>query len=338
MLTLVLFASLCHESEARAHAFNPALLELSEVETDRFAIVWKRPTRGQQAPILSVVLPPHCEAQDEPSRSLKTESLVERWQVHCRGGLVGHELGVEGPALARLEVVTLVNLASGTAIRRVLRAGDSTLVVSAENVSPLATTGYLRLGVEHILTGLDHLLFVLGLALLVRGRRRLAATITAFTVGHSVTLSLVALDVLVLPSRPVESVIALSILLLALELANRRRRERFSLADRPPESLTERHPWAVAAGFGLVHGAGFAGALAEVGIPANDIPMTLFVFNAGIEVGQLLFVALVIGAFALLGTVAPKHHASARALSYLPIGGLAALWILERTVGLWNPS
>lgn len=336
---LVLLATVFCEPDAQAHAFNPALLELAEVEPSTFIVVWKRPTRGQQAPILSVVLPAHCETQGEPSRSLKTESVVERWQVDCgANGLVGYTIGVEGPALARLEVVTLVTLADGGAQRRVLRTGDATLVVGIEKRSILTTSGYLRLGVEHILTGLDHLLFVLGLTLLVRSRRRLAATVTAFTVGHSVTLSLVALDVLILPSKPVESVIALSILLLAVELANRRQRERSSPADSGHASLTERHPWAVAAGFGLVHGAGFAGALAEVGLPATEIPMTLFVFNAGIEIGQLLFVAFVVVVFTLLRRVAPQRHVSVQALLYLPIGGLAVFWIIERTIGLWNPS
>jgi len=337
MATLVLVVGVCHGADARAHAFNPALLELTEGEADTFAVVWKRPTRGQQAPILSVVLPPYCEAQGERAKSLKRESLVERWRIHCPGGLAGHTVGVEGPALARLEVLTLLTLADGSTVRTVLRAGDSSLQVDAEH-STLATSGYLELGVEHILTGLDHLLFVLGLTLLVRGRRRLAATITAFTVGHSVTLSLVALDVLVLPSKPVESVIALSILLLAVELANRRERQHVGAAARANESLTERYPWAVAAGFGLVHGAGFAGALAEVGLPAEQIPVTLFVFNMGIEVGQLMFVSLVLGVLALLARAAPRHHHRAHAFLYLPIGGLAMFWIIERTVGLWNPS
>jgi len=340
MATLAFFGVFCHGSVVGAHAFNPALLELSEVEPGTFTVLWKRPSRNQQAPALDVVLPAHCEPEGEPAKSLKPESIVERWRVRCGAeGLIGHEVGVEGKAVARLEVVTLVTFADGTTVRRVLRAGESKFVVAADDDGvTLATSGYLELGVEHILTGFDHLLFVLGLTFLVRGRRRLLATITAFTVGHSVTLSLVALGVLVLPSGPVESLIALSILLLAVELVKRRQRELSSMSAPSKESLTERYPWAVAAGFGLVHGAGFAGALAEVGLPADEIPLTLFVFNVGVEIGQLLFVAVVVAAFALLRRVAPTRHATVQAVAYVPMGGLAVFWILERTTALWNPS
>jgi len=322
--------------QARAHAFNPALLELTEVEPGRLSVVWKRPTRGQQAPDLSVIVPGHCHTVGNTARTLDPESLVERWQIDCgMDGLAGYELGVEGPALERLEVVTLVTLDDGTTVRRALRAGDSTLVVGGEDEANLASSGYLALGVEHILLGLDHLLFVLGLTLLVRGRRRLLTTITAFTLGHSVTLCLVALGYLILPSRPVESLIALSILLLAVELAQRRQREHRMQSGPLETSLTETHPWFVAAGFGLVHGAGFAGALAEVGLPPDEIPVTLLIFNVGIELGQLFFVALVVGVLALLKRVAPSRHAAVQASLYLPIGGLAMFWIIDRTSDLW---
>jgi hypothetical protein len=329
--SLAIVAFLGSSAPAHAHAFNPALLELTEVGPGTYAVLWKRPTREQRAPDLTLLLPDHCATETEPVRRLRAESLVERWQLSCGAeGLVGHEIGVEGPAVARVDVVTLLIFADGTVQRHVLRSGDTSFTVTTEADSTLGLTGYLRLGITHILGGYDHLLFVLGLTLLVRTPRRLVTTITAFTVGHSLTLSVVALGAVTLPPRPVESLIALSILLLAVELANRTRRGASS-EGHPAASLTERHPWAVAAGFGLIHGAGFAGALAEVGLPSQEIPLTLLVFNAGVEVGQLLFVAVVLITLGVLHRAAPRAHGIVQATIHLPIGGLAVLWLIERT-------
>lgn len=329
-----LLAVVLSAGPARAHAFNPALLEFTETAPGRFDVLWKRPTRGEQAPNLSVVVPAHCRTEGARTRALAAESLVERWSIDCStAGLSGHEIAVEGPALERVEVVTRITLDASGTVGTVLRGGTHAFRVPEPHAGPPAAAAYLGLGVEHILHGLDHLLFVLGLTLLVRGRRRLFATVTAFTVGHSVTLALVATETLVLPSRPVESVIALSILLLAVELAQRRRREQGMHRSSP--SLSERYPWSVAAGFGLVHGAGFAGALAEVGLPPDEIPQALLLFNVGIEAGQILFVCVVLGLLALSKRVAPNRHATAIASLDLPIGGLAMFWLLERTSGLW---
>jgi len=148
----------------------------------------------------------------------------------------------------------------------------------------MSRVNYAALGVEHILTGPDHLLFVLGLVLLVAGTRRLLATVTAFTVGHSVTLSLAVLGFARVPPGPTEVLIALSVYALAVELARDARRP----------TLMRRLPWLVAAGFGLLHGLGFAGALRQAGLPAGDVPLALAAFNAGVELGQLLFIAAVL--------------------------------------------
>jgi hypothetical protein len=185
---------------------------------------------------------------------------------------------------------------------------------------------YGLLGEEHILGGIDHLLFVLGLLFLVGLRRRLVLTITAFTVAHSLTLALSALDLLTLRPPPVEAVIALSIMLVAAE----------ALHDKP--TVSRRWPALVALIFGLVHGLGFAGALKEIGLPENHLTVALLTFNLGVEFGQLMVVALAAGlAWALRRWLPAGHPAPlrARVAVLYGIGALAAFWTLERTAAIW---
>lgn len=185
-------------------------------------------------------------------------------------------------------------------------------------------TSYTGLGITHILEGLDHLLFVFALLLLVRGRARLFWAITAFTAAHSLTLAAATLGILTLPSPPVEAVIALSIVFLAYEL---------TLPPGRRDRVTENAPWIVTFGFGLVHGLGFAGALREIGLPEGDIPLALLAFNFGVELGQILFVMLVLAAFALVTRLVPAvlglRAGLVRVTSYL-IGSMAAFWVIER--------
>jgi hydrogenase/urease accessory protein HupE len=257
-------------------------------------------------------------------------ALVTRWTVDCGpaglAGLAGKEISVEGLAAVRSDVLLRVTRADGSALRAVLRAEASEFRLPRAQRPLDVAGGYLALGVEHLLTGADHLLFLLGLMLLVRERRRLLATVTAFTLGHSVTLSLAALGIVHIPSAPAEAAIALSILVLAVELAR----------DRP--GALSRRPWAMAAAFGLLHGLGFAGALAEIGLPAREIPLALVSFNTGIELGQIAF----LGAVALIFRIAlwlarpaarPLPAWSAAASVYL-IGTLAAYWFLERLAAM----
>jgi hydrogenase/urease accessory protein HupE len=188
---------------------------------------------------------------------------------------------------------------------------------------------YTLLGIEHILTGFDHLLFVLALILIVRGTRRLLVTITAFTIAHSITLALATLGVVHIPGPPVEATIALSIVFVAAEILRLRQGR---------ESLASRKPWIVAFTFGLLHGLGFAGALAEVGLPQKSIPLALLFFNVGVEIGQLLFISAV---FAL--TAAARRAWRGRptpawggALASYVIGGMASFWLVERIAAFWN--
>jgi hydrogenase/urease accessory protein HupE len=194
---------------------------------------------------------------------------------------------------------------------------------------------YLRLGVEHILFGFDHLLFVLAMVVLVREWRRVALTVTAFTVAHSITLAAATLGFVSVPGPPIEAAIALSIVLVAVEVVNTRR---------GMPSFTARWPWLAALCFGLLHGFGFAGALAEIGLPHQAIPIALLFFNLGVELGQLAFVAAVLSAGATLrGVITPRldpalaNRTSTRVdeTTAYAIGTVAAFWLIERTLAFF---
>jgi hypothetical protein len=230
------------------------------------------------------------------------------------GGLAGQSLRLDGPDSARTDALVRVALVDGRVLHGRLSAGESYAVPRRPSWGAVAAT-YLRLGVEHILRGFDHLLFVLGLLLLTRSTRALVQTITAFTVAHSLTLALATLGVLHVPSAPVEATIALSIVFVA--------REALAPAG---ASLAARRPWVVALPFGLLHGLGFAGALAQVGLPPGEIPLALAGFNVGVELGQLAFVAAVLVPLRLLGS---RVGAARVALAYA-IGAVAAALTLAR--------
>jgi hypothetical protein len=234
-----------------------------------------------------------------PEVRVDAVSVTTTWNADCgEAGLVGSVIGVRGAEANAAGTLLRVHLADGRSLQTILRAGQATYTVPERAARGSIMQQYAGLGVQHILGGFDHLLFVFGLLLLVPAPRALAKTVTAFTAGHSVTLSLAALGYTAFPSRPIEVLIALTVFWLAVELAQPPSREnsKFEIlnskqirnSDGP--TLLRRRPWAMAAVFGLLHGLGFAGALAEIGLPAGEIPAALLAFNAGIESGQLLFI------------------------------------------------
>lgn len=311
-------------SQAWAHAFAPALLDVREGPTGT-TVVWKVPATLGESPALRPVLPPACRPVTDATVEPVTQAMVERWVVDCPGGLAGATIRVDGETEVPTDVVVRVELADGRSVSAVLRDGARELAIPAAQAGGAVTATYLRLGVHHILGGFDHLLFVLGLLLLVRSGWSLVRTVTAFTLAHSVTLALAVLGLVHVPPAPVETAIALSILLLAVELARP--------ADAPP-TLAARLPWLVAFAFGLLHGFGFAGALGEVGLPPGDVPLALLWFNVGVEAGQLLFVGALVAVAALLRRLrAGRLLVVWRAAAPWGIGGLAAFWVFERVLG-----
>lgn len=320
---LLLPAGVLLPAPLAAHQFAPALLEVEELEPGRAAVRWKQPAVRVQGSRLRPVLPGSCQGVGKPEVTRAGEGILARWEITCPGGIVGKTLGVEGIATSRADVLLRIALADKRSFRRVLTADQPTFLVPVVESKLGVVRGYTRLGVEHILTGWDHLLFVLGLVLLVGPGRTLLWTITAFTVGHSVTLALASLGLVRVPQGPMEAAIALSIYLLAVELMRSR-------AGRT--TLVQRVPWLVAGAFGLLHGLGFAGALAEVGLPQGEIPLALFAFNVGIELGQLAFVAVVLAAMVALRALPVPWPRWAPALPAYAIGSLAVYWFIERLI------
>jgi hydrogenase/urease accessory protein HupE len=254
------------------------------------------------------------------------DSLIERRLVEVPGGLAGRRIEFPGLQATITDVLARVQLGDGRHSTTLVYPSQPWIDVSPERGLFAVLGAYLLHGVEHILLGYDHLLFVLALMLIVRSTRVLVWTITAFTIAHSITLALATLGVVDVPGPPVEATIALSILLLAAEILRARHGQ---------PSLTARWPWLVAFSFGLLHGFGFAGALTAIGLPQHDVPLALFAFNVGVEAGQLLFIAAVLGLLALAKRLPLPRPLTRRALplaSYA-IGALAAFWFIERLAG-----
>lgn len=308
-----------------AHQFAPALLEIEELAGDEAAVRWKQPAVRVQGSQLRPILPVECEGLGDPEVQQEGTGIRARWRMRCPGGLAGKSVGVEGIAGSQADVLLRITLRDGRQLRHVLKAEAPSFTIRADGRPGGVVRDYARLGIEHILLGWDHLLFVLALVLLIGWGRSLLWTITAFTAGHSVTLALAALGVVHVPQGPIEAAIALSIYFLAVELGR---------AHRDQRTLTQRAPWVVAAGFGLLHGLGFAGALAEVGLPTAEIPLALFAFNLGIELGQLAFVALVLLVSWAATRLPVRWPRWVRAAPAYGIGTLAVYWFLERMAGV----
>ncbi|HXJ59240.1 MAG TPA: HupE/UreJ family protein [Verrucomicrobiae bacterium] len=288
LLIFVLFVTFV--SGVFAHEVRPAYLELRQTAAETYDVLWKVPGQGEDLRLgLYVKFPTGCTNITKPRASMVNNAFTERCTVQCVGGLAGGTVHVAGLASTMTDVLVRLERLDGTAqIARLTPSAPSFIVESAPQAIQVAAT-YLKLGGEHILLGIDHLLFVLALVLLVKGRRRLVGTITAFTLAHSLTLAAATLGFVHVPGPPVEACIALSIVFVAAEIIRSRQ-------GKPV--LTERAPWVVAFTFGLLHGLGFAGALSDVGLPQHAIPLALLFFNIGVELGQLAFIAAVLGVVA----------------------------------------
>jgi hydrogenase/urease accessory protein HupE len=260
-----------------------------------------------------------------PRGAFVNNAFIERWSVKRAGGLAGGMIEIDGLRGTATDVLVRVERLDGATQLTRLTPSAPSFVVEVSPGWAEVVRSYLALGVEHIVGGIDHLLFVLALLIVTRGSWRLVKTVTAFTLAHSITLGLATLGVVRVPSAPVEALIALSIVFVAAEIVHARE-------GRP--GLTENAPWVVAFTFGLLHGFGFAGALAQVGLPQGDIPLALFSFNVGVEVGQLLFIALVYVVVALARQVArrvalPQPRWAWRVVPYA-IGSVSAFWLIQR--------
>jgi hypothetical protein len=299
------------------------LLELREETGGVYSVRWKTPSLRAPGVEIDPVLPKACRALEEKSAHVAANYVEFSWRVSCGpAGLSGKTLSVSGLDRSRTTALIRVVFADGRLAKGLVRADAPEFAVA---VSDGVASNYLALGFEHILLGPDHLLFVLGLLLLITGVRRLAGAITSFTVGHSLTLALAVLDWVHVSPQLVEVGIALSLVMVAMELVRR---------DRAATSLLRARPWLAAFGFGLLHGLGFAGALREAGLPADEVPFALLFFNVGIEAGQLAFIGLMIATIALLQKNLIQRLWLERGSAYA-IGSLAVYWVIERGAGLF---
>lgn len=308
---------------ATAHELKPAYLDLREVTPNEFTVLWKVPARGEMRLGLDARLPANCITTAEPAKSIESGAYLERWTTNCSGGIKGRTISIDGLSATLTDVlVHLTYIDGATEIARLKPDLPSFTVAGQQTFLEVATT-YFVLGVEHILSGFDHLLFVLALMLLIHDLKQLVKTITAFTVAHSLTLAGAAFGYVSLPQPPVEAVIALSIAFVASEILK---------SDPKEPRFSERYAWVVAFAFGLLHGFGFAGALKEIGLPHSDVPMALLTFNLGVEAGQLIFVAAMLAIYTAAKTLLGAIPRLSRAAAAYAIGITATFWLISR---LW---
>lgn len=311
---------------AMADEFRPAYLQLRQVDATSYDVLWKVPALDEATTLkVGPIFPAGARASTPVHSIYAAGTVVQRWRIEVDGGLADKAIEFSNLSAARIDILVRLERADGSVqLGRVLPLDPRFVVTASPGAFEVVQT-YTVLGIEHILTGFDHLLFVLALVILVKGVRRLIATVTAFTVAHSLTLVAATLGWVHVPGPPVEAAIALSIVFVAGEIIRARQFE---------PGLTQRYPWVVAFTFGLLHGLGFASALADVGLPQLSIPVALLFFNVGVEIGQLMFIAAVFAVIAMgrwIGqrSVAPQAPWVWRIPPYA-IGGIASYWVIER--------
>jgi hydrogenase/urease accessory protein HupE len=297
---------------------------LTEVRPGEFDVLFKTPMRGD----LRLALTPAFSGATKPLAPIAAratgDASVQTWRIMAVDPLRGQKIGIVGLENTMTDALVRIGfLDGGTWVRRLTPQEPAATVPARQSGWSVAGL-YLKLGIEHILFGVDHLLFVLALLIIARETWLLIKTVTAFTIAHSITLALATLGYVHVPSAPVEAVIALSIVFVAREIIR---------AQHGEVGLTTRLPWIVAFTFGLLHGLGFAGALSQVGLPEGHIPMALLFFNIGVEIGQLLFIAAVLGLIALIQRVRFDWPQWARAVPAYAIGCIAMFWVIERVSG-----
>ena len=315
-------------TQAGAHALQPGYLELQVLGQDNWRVFWRKPTVQGNPMDIHARLPANCDRRQPPAPRFDGAAWVSQWVAACPGGISGGEILIDGLSQTRTDVLVRYEAVEGESRTVRLTSAAPGFVIAEDPGAHAVLSSYLGLGMEHILGGVDHLLFVFALLLLIRDRWRLVGAITAFTIAHSLTLAAAVLGWIIVPGPPVEAVIALSIIFLAVEVLK-------SEAGKP--RLSERWPWIISFSFGLLHGLGFAGALLDIGLPRTDVPLALLGFNLGVEAGQLLFIVVVVIAGWCLSRLLPSARrrltpAGGPGVAVLcyGIGGIASYWFVER--------
>lgn len=329
---LLLIGAMSFPDRAQAHALDPGYLQMDSVENDMWQIYWRKPAVSGRPMPIEVVLPDNCmPARSSLSPRFDGAAFVSRWITTCPGGISNRTLSIQGLEATKTDVIVRYSLSQGAYQTQRLTGEEAEFLIPQGQSRFGALLSYFDLGLGHILEGWDHLLFVFALLVLVRSPWRLVGAVTAFTLSHSITLALATLGWIRVPIPPVEAIIALSIVLLSVEII---------YMARGREQMTSRFPWMVSFGFGLLHGLGFASALGEIGLPEEAVVLALLAFNIGVEVGQLIFIAVIAIAYLVLRLVMPDLVQTMRnprsgttvVIGYA-IGGIALFWLAERVAG-----
>ena len=321
-LTILLFLFF---STLIADTINPSLLSIKENKLGWYDVNWKVPTKNNKALSIDAHLPESLELIGTAQQKIVPGAYIETSRFKTKeGSILGKKISVEGLEATQSQVLLRLEMNDGSVFTTILGPEKSEFIVPLKPSKLDVAIEYWKMGTIHILEGSDHLLFVFSLLLIVIGFKQLIKAITAFTVAHSITLVLTTLGWIHLPAAPTEAIISLSIMFLAAEIV---------LKQRGGTCMTEQYPWLVAGFFGLFHGLGFAGALAEIGIPESEVPLSLLMFNIGVETGQLIFIAVVLVIMTLLGAILPeKLRLDVRKYVPYAIGAIAAFWTIERVV------
>jgi hypothetical protein len=320
-LLLLLFVTAIQSSPAFAHELRAGYFALKQTDGSSYEVIWKPPVLSGRRLDVVPELPADCVVQNRGTQVSSAGDLIQSSFLSCSAALEGRAVRFAGLSSTLADVLVRLQSHEGKE-QALLATPDEPQVTFAESANfPGIFWTYAVLGTQHIWEGPDHLLFVLCLVFLIRDARQLTVTITSFTLAHSLTLAATTLGWVQLNIAPVEAVIALSIVFLASEVLSR---------DRGEERLSERWPWLIAFVFGLLHGFGFASALSQIGLPDDAVPAALLAFNLGVEFGQLVFVAIVLGLLALLKRV--NLYPIAQTVSVYGVGILATVWFIERLV------
>jgi hydrogenase/urease accessory protein HupE len=323
IVKIILALLLFNVASVWAHEVRPAYLQIQEQSPNLYSVLWKVPRTVDKVLNIQPQFEESFTLTETVSPRILEAFVLYTFQLTGEKSLANTELRIDQLNTTGTDVLVNIRLLNGESHSFLLQpTEDSVRIPETPSKWTVAKT-YTILGVEHILFGFDHLLFVLALIMITKGFNKLLKTITAFTLAHSITLCFSALGIASLPGPPVEAVIALSIVFLALEV--------MKIQEGQP-TLTSKKPWLVAFSFGLLHGFGFAGALQEIGLPQNEIPLALATFNIGVEIGQILFVIVVLAISKPIQRFIPKFRWSTKLVPYA-LGSIAAFWLIERIAG-----
>ncbi len=328
--TTLFFAITCFalllSPTVNAHEVRPSFLSLEETQKNQFSVLWKRPAKEGLVPDISPVFPNNCQLTFNKKFEVAPSAKIQRGKLICNDkGLNQGTIAITGLEVTLIDVLVRIQMQNGDTLQRIIKRDKPVLILDEAKGAPVAD--YILLGFEHIMSGIDHLLFVLALILIVPGMMALLKTITAFTLAHSVTLALAALGVVNVSAQPVEACIALSIILMAAHALYLRLGK---------QTLSSNKPWLMAFLFGLLHGLGFAGALNQVGLPEDDIPLSLLFFNVGIELGQIAFVLVVLLCVFLIKKITKRQLQSGFTVTAYGIGSMGVFWLIQNSLAIMS--